>query len=154
MFKKIKWEADEEPANPDNVRKYEDKLKIEFPKKYKKIAIKYQGGYPNKEAFDTKLEKEKVFGNLLSFNGDEDDDLLITYEEIKSRLVSGVVPFAADPFGNYICFKYNQSNHEPSIVFWDHEFGDKSSEEALSEICDSFEEFLKKLYEPNDKNKQ
>ncbi|MCY8426886.1 SMI1/KNR4 family protein [Bacillus vallismortis] len=62
-------------------------------------------------------------------------------------MLSGIVPFACDPFGNEICFDYRQNKDNPSGVFWDHEIAYKYSDGALSHICDSFTELVDKFYE-------
>ena len=97
-----------------------------------------------------KFEKEKMIGNLLSFDNDEDDDLILNFRLIRERLKKGIIPFANDPFGNFICFQFTSSNDEPNIVFWDHEIAYDNEGKAISNVCASFDDFLEMLYLPED----
>ena len=59
---------------------------------------------------------EKVVGAILSFNkGETDTDTV--YSALSAIEDRSLVPFAIDPFGNYICY----SNNDDEVVFWDHE---------------------------------
>ena len=59
---------------------------------------------------------EKVVGAILTFNkGETDTDTV--YSALSAIEDRSLVPFAIDPFGNYICY----SNNDDEVVFWDHE---------------------------------
>ena len=47
-----------------------------------------------------------------------------------------LLPFAIDPFGNYICYQLN----EKQIVYWDHE------NDAVTTTGKSLKEFIESLY--------
>ena len=76
---------------------------------------------------------EKVLGAILSFNeGETDTDTV--YAALSTMEDKSLVPFAIDPFGNYICY----SNKDNKVVFWDHETNVVSStEKGLSEFLNS-----------------
>ena len=59
---------------------------------------------------------EKVVGAILSFNKEEMDTDTV-YSALSAIEDRSLVPFAIDPFGNYICY----SNDDNEVVFWDHE---------------------------------
>ena len=76
---------------------------------------------------------EKVLGAILSVNkGESDTDTI--YTALSCIENSAIIPFAIDPFGNYICY----SSATGKIVFWDHETNAVlSSEKNLTEYIDS-----------------
>lgn len=78
---------------------------------------------------------EKVLGAILSFNYDESDtDTVFTaLNVIKDK---NLLPFAIDPFGNYICYDIPKS----VVVFWNHETNTVSSTNM------DLDEFLSSLY--------
>lgn len=76
---------------------------------------------------------EKVVGAILSFNKEETDTDTI-YSALSAIEDRSLVPFAIDPFGNYICY----SNNDDKVVFWDHETsGIISTGKGLSAFLDS-----------------
>ena len=79
------------------------------------------GGRPNRKTFDTDRSKGHMIKTLLSFNHGEFD----------------LVPFASDPFGNFICYDDSRGD----IVLWLHETN------RMEKISDSFTNFLNMLYE-------
>jgi hypothetical protein len=65
---------------------------------------------------------------------------------IKDRLPPSTFPIASDPFGNYICFRYDRDT--PVVVFWDHEKAVGNAQRSVVKICNTFTELLDRLYEP------
>jgi|LakMenEpi03Aug12_release.lakeMendotaPanAssembly.Ray.scaffolds.fasta_scaffold30667_3 hypothetical protein len=54
----------------------------------------------------------------------------------------GLIPFAPDGGGNYVCFDYRHCKENPPIVFWHHGFEEGKD---VFYLADSFEEFISGL---------
>lgn len=76
---------------------------------------------------------EKVLGAVLSFNrGETDIDTI--FSALTTIEDKDLIPFAIDPFGNYICYSLDNN----TVVFWNHETNTVSStEKGLREFLDS-----------------
>lgn len=114
----MKWNYKIELADESVFVELEKERGIEIPEELKKIIIEGNAATPEKYKF-TAGSTEHVLGAVLSFNkGEEDTDTVFTaLDVIESK---DLMPFAIDPFGNYICMDIK--NNE--IVFWDHETDD------------------------------
>lgn len=114
------WQDIENLDDKASIAVVERALSVTFPHLYLETVKKFNGGSPINNIFDTDKSSERVFSNLLSFNLDSKYSILSDWEDNKERMPNGVIPFAVDPGGNYICFDY-RSTTEPSVVFWNHE---------------------------------
>jgi hypothetical protein len=63
----------------------------------------------------------------------------------------GLIPFAPDGGGNYICFDYRKCKENPPIVFWHHEVEEN---EGVFYLSDSFDEFIDSLVSEDELEKQ
>jgi len=94
--------------------------------------------------YNTKETEGRVFNNLLSFEEEDIESVwkLLEQDNFSDKVwgIEGLdwrfIPFARDPFGNFICFDRTNDH----IVFWDHETT------AIEEVADSFTEFIDSLY--------
>jgi hypothetical protein len=114
------WQDVDKIADKASIGTVERMLDVVFPHLYLETIKKFNAGSPVNNVFDTEKTSERVFSNLLSFNLDKDTSILTIWEDNKERMPNGIIPFATDPGGNYICFDY-RSTTEPSVVFWNHE---------------------------------
>ena len=135
------WFADGDPIDESTVESVAEAWGVRFPKKYVRIAAKYNGGCPDRDIFDVDGRPECVFDYLLTVP----NEIIECYDDTKDRLPAGVYPFATDPFGNAICFDYRKGP-KPKVVFWDHEAAADDPRQVLP-IAESFTAFLKNLYE-------
>ena len=71
---------------------------------------------------------------LLSFNYGEVENIWDAFN-VMQKEASGLVPFAVDPGGNYICFQKN----DHKIYLWLHETN------TTEYVAESFKDFLNKL---------
>lgn len=112
----------------------EKERNMQFPEKLKSLIKEGNAATPDKYKFMVNMT-EKVVGAVLSFNkGETDTDTIFTaLEVIKDNTM---MPFAIDPFGNYICYDLDRKE----VVFWDHETGDMFS------TGKDVEDFMKSLY--------
>lgn len=146
---KIEWEESESPVGRDAIEKLETELGVKFPEDYVLVALKSHGEYPNLDTYDFEGRNEAAFDRLLSLDPEEEDYIKTVIDDIQDRLVPKIIPFAADPFGNYICFDYRKNNN-PTVVFWDHEKAYENPDSGLLPICNTFSELEDKLYELED----
>jgi hypothetical protein len=147
---KVKWRLAKPPVSQTAARKAEQAWGIEFPSDYFDCATLHHGAYPFPKSFPIPGRRPAMFGHLLPFSDATADDqnrsLNQVYAAIKEWLPARVFPFAADPFGNYLCFDYRKQ--KPTIVFWNHEEDDPTK--ALNYVCSTFTELLELLYEANE----
>ena len=112
----------------------EKEYNIKFPDELKKFIIENNAATPSKYNFMLGTT-EKVLGAVLSFNrGETDTDTVFgAFDVIEDKTL---IPFAIDPFGNYICY----SLRDDKIVFWNHETN------GINTTGKSLQEFLDSLY--------
>lgn len=111
-----------------------EQRKTDFPEELRNFITAHNGASPDKYNFMIGIN-EKVFGAVLSFNRDEQDADTV-YSAFEAISDGKLIPFAIDPFGNYICYETS----DKQIVFWEHETGKYLNTEL------SLSEFLASLY--------
>ena len=114
------WKDVDQLNAKESISQVEKEMGVVFPLLFIETVRKYNGGRPLNNVFDTEKTAEHVFSNLLTFNTSENNSILAVYRDNVERLPQGVIPFATDPGGNYICFDYRKSSN-PEVVFWNHE---------------------------------
>ncbi|ANY65695.1 1,3-beta-glucan synthase regulator [Paenibacillus sp. BIHB 4019] len=162
----IKWRSPDEPVTKEAVEAAAQQLGVEFPVDYIECVLENNGARVSPELFEV-AGKEKVFGNLITYDQDDDEFIVNVFHDYVDTLPEKVIPFAFDPGGNLICFDYQKNNENPSVVFWNHEGAAEKavlinnegmSEEQAEEtarrnifyIAESFTAFLGKLRESQD----
>lgn len=126
------WKYKIDVVNQNVFSEIEKKYGITIPEELRALILMANAATPSKYNFMLGTA-EKVVGALLSFNeGEPDTDTVYTALSIMED--KSLVPFAIDPFGNYICY----SNNDNKVVFWNHETGEISSTgKELSDFLDS-----------------
>lgn len=142
----VKWILAKSQLSREDVSKAEEALCISFPADYVDCVLLKNGGQPVPDTFDFGGKQEAVFNSLIDLNIRENRNVLEVHNRLKERLPDNVIPFADDPFGNYLCFDY-RAGSEPSIVFWDHEESRGSGSSEVRFVSNSFSELLDMLYE-------
>lgn len=154
MSNEITWRWQKAPIGMAEIRNVEQLLGVKLPDDYIQCALINHGGYPTPDTFDLPGRPQAVFSHLLDYfhtqAKNKNPSILQVYTSIQNRLPAGIVPFAADPFGNFVCFDFRKQATPPTVVFWDHEVAFHDREKALSFVCNSFSELLSKLYELED----
>ena len=112
--------------------KIEKEHGVKFSDELKTFITEYNAATPEKHRFMVGTT-ERVFGAVLSVNkGETDTDSIYTALDVISN--KSIIPFAIDPFGNYICY----SSDDGIVMYWDHESDITSSTELrLAEFVDS-----------------
>ncbi|WP_254843875.1 SMI1/KNR4 family protein [Bacillus cabrialesii] len=119
-MKSIKWRKRSpfQEATHSQIEYVEEKLKIKFPTNYREFIKDHNGCSPIDKKVVSFQDSRESINNLLSI-GDPTRpiDLLITFDNVKDRLVDKIIPFATDAGGNLFCFGYRISSQEPIFVF-------------------------------------
>lgn len=130
MIWKYKIDLADEGVFPE----IEEKYGVKIPEELKKLLRQANAATPSKYNFMLGTS-EKVLGAILSFNrGEKDIDTVYTALDVIED--KNLVPFAIDPFGNYICYCLK----DKTVVFWNHETSCAISTNK------NLEEFLESLY--------
>ncbi len=143
----MKWNDGSLIANKNSLSIIEEEWDVVLPTSFSKIISHNNNGYSDLPVFDTD-KNQRMFSGFLNFDIGTKYDVLNTYQDIKDRLPRKVFPFGFDPFGNFLCFNYNEKKTNPKIVFWHHEYYIKDENENydIELVENSFEEFIGKLY--------
>lgn len=131
------------PLRSDNIiNDFEKEINYSFPDDFKEFVKTNNGGHPSHKMFNTKVVKERVLNNMLSFNK-EDNCNIWKMNDWNGKMkdwskhgeMANYVAFAMDALGNLICF--DKTNDK--IVFVNHE------NLSVEYISNSFERFVKSL---------
>ena len=112
----------------------EAKYGIKFNDELKSFIIEHNAATPEKYHFMVGTT-ERVFGAVLSVNKCEVDTDSI-YTALDTVADKEIIPFAIDPFGNYICY----STKDKTVIYWDHE------REAKTSTSLNLNDFISMLY--------
>ena len=132
----LKWRYTRGLKDINCFNSIKNKYKIDASEALKTCILSFNGGRPDKDAFDTEVTKEREMKRLLSFNRLDEENVYDILDVFKDDNVK-LYPFAMDPAGNYICEDVENKN----IIFYNHENKDKEY------ISKDFESFLDVLYE-------
>jgi hypothetical protein len=138
----VNWRS-VKPLNSDNIiNDFEKEINYTFPDDFKEFVKTYNGGRPSHKVFNTKVTKDRVLNNMLSFNK-EDKCSIWEINDWNGRMrdwntngeMENYIAFAMDAFGNLICFDKTTDK----IFFVDHE------DLSVEFISNTFTVFLKRL---------
>lgn len=132
--KKLKWKFKLNNVTEEEILEYENKYSITVPELLKEIIIEYNGCTVEPNRFDIKDVKGKVLASFMSFSKKDSENVFIFTEILKKNNFELFIPFAMDPFGNYLCIKEND------VLFISNDFSYQET------ICNSFELFINNLY--------
>jgi hypothetical protein len=146
------WTTYSEPVSESRIAEVQARLGVRFPEAFLDWVRHHNGGYPEPGCFAflntaTGEMDEGGIGALLDFRESMDKYLKQIYrndpdlwkdmdiqpwwtiedENLDDRVdhfTPGLIAFAEDGGGNYLCFDYRggKDNPDPPIVLWHHEF--------------------------------
>ncbi len=125
-------------------------LRINFPKDFVACIKQCDSGVPERPAFEFvnvasgKTEQAEI-GAFLSFNPENEFNILRTYFTMPSFIPRTLLPFADIGNGDVLCFDYSVEGFEdkdPPVVYWIH---DNPEGKEIVDIAITFKEFLNKL---------
>ena len=128
----LSWKYVKPLLKADAVDNFEKENNISLPQDLKQCITLNNGGRPSLNVFDTGISKDRVFKTLLSFN-ESDKENIFTFFPIIHSQKNGLIPFASDPGGNFLCLMGTK------VVLYLHENGN------IEQVADSFSDLLAKL---------
>ena len=125
----------------------ENQFGIKYPKEYVELVLNNDGASPTYDCWDMPNgEKEKVFDHLISLSDKNISNVFNTYYILKNEFgISDLIPFADDPFGNYLCFMKNNMK-----IYYYNCDGYDNPNYVGEYVAASFGEFIASLYEYNE----
>jgi len=148
----IEWKHVEHKLTTTEIENVEKHFGVRFPVDYIECILENNGGYPSHRIFFVNGREEGI-NNFICVVDDE-HGIIKTAQDISDRLESGLVPFARDAGGNYVCFDYRNNALSPSVVFWEHEKAFLGADDSIVKVADSFTQFMNSLqiFEDDDDN--
>lgn len=128
------WKYKTDMKDPEAFTKVERLRGIHIPEELKQFVAEHNTAQPALYHFMVG-GTERIFGAVLSFDESETelDQVYPALEVIEDKKL---LPFAVDPFGNFICYALDKNE----IVFWDHETEDVTS------TGKNLKQFIENLY--------
>lgn len=90
----------------------EEEYDIRIPNGFKRFIIDNNAATPEKHRIMIG-NQERVFGSVLSFNKDDDDNV---FRYLKRFIPKNLLPFGLDPFGNVFCIDLNLVMYNSGIM--------------------------------------
>lgn len=132
----MKWKRTKPLHSEDLIEDFEKEIEFSFPRSFRKIILKNNGGRPARFRFSTNKAVGRCIERFLSFYKEDLRSIWNILMTKNKDFERKYIPFAIDNFGNLICF----DKHSRKIVFI---FLETMEEEY---VADNFDDFLKKLY--------
>lgn len=149
MTRQLDWIGCHKSIDDPAVVAVENRLGVTLPQDFVAIAKQCHGGHPRQNRFVYENPDmgpvATCFAELLSFDLTYKDNIVETRDYLSNWLPSGIIPFAADGGGDYICFDYRRSETSPTVLYWAHEW---DLADSLIPLCATFSDFLDLLEEP------
>ena len=146
------WDVDRcyEVVSDERINYVEETIGVKFPKSYRELVKRCDGGYPVKDEFDYYDEDfEEVLpgsiGGFLNLGESPYGHVLKLFYSPPEFFPEGLIAFTDNGGGDFVCFDYRQGkdNLDPPIVYWSHE-ADEGKD--ISFIAPNFDAFIKMLY--------
>lgn len=144
------WRYVHGPIDIESVRRLEAEWGVRFPDDFVACALTSNSGRPVPNTIAFKGWGVTCVKKLLDVH-EPDDERAETmrggYQGLERFLSTGVYPFASEPDGCYDCFDFRVNSNHRRVVFWDHHRADeKTRDDALVPLAETFTEFLDLLY--------
>ncbi len=139
---------------------FEDSVGKKFPATYKSLISKHNGAYFNEDTFNfITLNGPNERSCAFLAYGDVNGDLIAEYQldDVECGLF-GLVSFARDGGGDYICFDYraNPTTDNPPVVVVFHDWWEEGADGVrrmlVCDVAKDFEAFVDLLYEDKDED--
>ncbi len=129
-----KWNRPKPIENPEVVKQLEEKYGFSISDDLKDCILSNNGARPKPNTIVLKNGEEDDIKILLSYNGNDPENIYKIIEYFIANYSGTLIPFASDSAGNYYC------EQDGKIVLW-------TQSNELIPVCDSFSQFLEGLYE-------
>jgi hypothetical protein len=142
----LTWRHCGTPIDDSRIEEVEQVLGITFPDDFRECIKQCHKGSPSRQDFRVPSpagEFGSCLGFLISFDRDDEDRIELICEDLED-IPNGIIPFAEDGGGDFICFDYNNPNNDgsPSVLYW-HRAGLPGNE--FCALSTSFSGFLELL---------
>lgn len=124
----MEWKYVKKIKDINSVEKVEMRYAVSLPIFLKETILRYNGGRPERNIFDSQNCKEKVFKCLLSYNENDRENIYAFDKFFKNKYI----PFAVTEFGDVLCL-----DDEKQVVLYLHE--SDSFERVCKDVCSFFE---------------
>ena len=151
----LTWTFCKSPVDNRVLDEHERVLGMKFPGDLREVLQRCHGGHPVEKAVFWFEHPDPDLGRMGSGIGalvtldplDGGDDMLGIVQTLREYqdLPSGIVPFATDGGGDYICLDYRKDTDHPTVVYWAHE---ADPGQSIAYLADSFTDFLGILEPP------
>lgn len=149
----LSWKHCEPPVDDSVVDDLERKLGVTFPQDFRDVMKLCHGGTPI-ERSDFEYPHPRYgpvgvcLGALLTLHRTGAGSILGIMESLShdDQLPAGLIPFADDGGGDYMCLDYREASDAPRVAYWAHERG---KHDSVFPLADSFREFLDSLQVPS-----
>lgn len=147
-IKEIEWSECRGKPTVDAIKQFEVVIGRELPETLKVLLDTVNGGSPSHDIFsykdpETYQEIRSCLGALISFNSEDENNILDYLSRPSEGMSSELAPFAAIGNGNLICLKKNSE----CVFIWLH--GNRSGYDEC-QLADTFQEFIEGLQQDND----
>ncbi len=110
----------------ERLAEIQGRLGVRLPTDYLDVVRTRQGAAPDRSVVTLSDGSGTMFGMLLHF---EDGHYGNVFDILDwSELPNGMIPFAVDAGGNYLCFDYRSTATDPPLVLMSHEDSDAAPE--------------------------
>ena len=151
MRQDLTWYGSHSAIDESRVLEVEEELGVSFPRDFAQYIVLHHGGSPRQSDFsyaDPRIgHVNSCLAELLSFDPEYADNIVLTVNDLADQLPTGVTPFGATGFGDYVCFDFRQDSVSPRVAYWCHE---KPTGESVIPLAATFSEFLDLLRPPAD----
>lgn len=146
-WRSLAWDGCDPPVAESRFRQVEEALGVRFPGDYAECVRQCHGGTPSRRNSHVPAASTP-FGSclaaLLSFAEDNPENILRICKWVADQLPPGLVPFAEDGGGDYVCFDYGGvgPGGAPGVVYW-HRTG--LPENEVTPLASDFSSFVQML---------
>jgi len=125
---------------------FEKNKLIIFPKSYKNLVADVDGGWLKRNIFSYKNKKnniiEDVVGCFLCWGNSPYESFSELVKSPPEFFSEGLIAFASNGGGDYLCFDYRNCRENPPIVLW---LSRGRRERGVVFLSSSFDEFINNL---------
>ncbi|WP_196812481.1 MULTISPECIES: SMI1/KNR4 family protein [unclassified Pseudoalteromonas] len=145
----------------EDIKNAEEELSLKLPEPYKFFLLQNNGGVPEKCAIDFQAKKLRLQGDDIKFffsiGGRVTNDIKYKNKPMNNLLPQGLIYIANTHSSNFIILSTREDSYG-QIFYKDHEFEDQTPfdpinnklPESIVKIADDFDEFIAKLYDPDE----
>lgn len=129
-----RWKKVKSIKDKTSLSEVERKIVFSIPKELRQCILENNGGRPVPNAIHLSNGDDNDVKCLLSYNRDDTENVFKILDFFIQNYSGSLLPFAMDSAGNYYCVRGEE------VVLW-------TQECEIVRVCDSFDLFLRSLFE-------